>query len=64
MKLSASLARGPRVVDYARHAEELGYERIWLYDSPLLYGDCWTSLTQLAVGTSRIGIGVATLAEC
>jgi 5,10-methylenetetrahydromethanopterin reductase len=61
VKLSASLAPGPHVLEYARHAEELGYERIWLYDSPLLYWDCWTSLTQLAAGTSRIGIGVATL---
>jgi ABC-2 type transporter/Luciferase-like monooxygenase len=61
VKLSASLAPGPHVLEYARHAEELGYDRIWLYDSPLLYWDCCTSLTQLAAGTSRIGIGVASL---
>jgi 5,10-methylenetetrahydromethanopterin reductase len=58
VKLSASLAPGQHVLEYAQHADELGYARIWLYDSPLLYWDCWTSFTQLAAGTSRIGIGV------
>ncbi len=61
MKLSAALAPGPRTLEYALHAESLGYERLWIYDSPGLYWECWPSLAQLAVKTTSIGLGVATL---
>jgi 5,10-methylenetetrahydromethanopterin reductase len=49
------------VVEYACLAEELGYRRIWLYDSPLLYPDVWVSLAQVAQATSRIGLGPGVL---
>ena len=42
-------------------AEQLGYERVWLYDSPVLYGDVWAVLTLAATRTSRIGLGPAVL---
>jgi 5,10-methylenetetrahydromethanopterin reductase len=42
---------------YARLAEELGYERIWLYDSPALYGDIWMAMVRVAEATSTIGLG-------
>ena len=42
-------------------AEELGYERAWLYDSPAIYLDIWTSLGRLVERTSRIGLGTAVL---
>ena len=61
MELSCSFPPGPRSVEYARLAEELGYRRIWLYDSPLLYPDVWISLAQVAQATSRIGIGPGVL---
>ena len=61
IKLSATFAPGPRTLEYALHAEALGYERAWVYDSPGLYWDCWPTLAQLAMGTSSIGLGVATL---
>src|SRR5262245_46372125 len=61
MDLSCSFPPGPRVVEYARLAEELGYRRIWLYDSPLLYPDVWISLAQVAQATSRIGLGPGVL---
>lgn len=61
MKLSAILAPGPRTLEYALHAEALGYERVWLYDSPALYWDCWPTLGQLASATRTVGLGVATL---
>lgn len=61
MDLSCSFPPGPRIVEYARLAEELGYRRLWLYDSPVLYPDVWISLAQVAQATSRIGIGPGVL---
>ena len=34
---------GPDAVAHAQLAESLGYERVWLYDSPALYGDVWVA---------------------
>jgi NAD(P)-dependent dehydrogenase (short-subunit alcohol dehydrogenase family) len=42
---------------YARIAEELGYERVWVYDSPALYGDIWLALGRTAEATESIGLG-------
>ena len=61
MDLCCSFPPGPRIVEYARLAEELGYRRLWLYDSPLLYPDVWITLAQVAQATSRIGIGPGVL---
>ena len=36
-------------------AEELGYERVWLFDSPALYPDVWVTLAQVAEATERVG---------
>jgi 5,10-methylenetetrahydromethanopterin reductase len=46
---------------YAQCAEALGYERVWVYDSPALYGDVWVALARIAESTDRIGLatGVA-----
>src|SRR5947209_1590338 len=44
---------------YARLAESLGYERVWAYDSPALYGDVWVALARVAEATDRIGVGTA-----
>jgi len=46
------------LVAYAQAAERLGYRRIWLYDSPALYGDVWIALARIATATERIGLGV------
>lgn len=61
MELSCSFPPGPRIVEYAQLAESLGYRRIWLYDSPLLYPDVWMTLARLASATSRIGLGPGVL---
>jgi 5,10-methylenetetrahydromethanopterin reductase len=42
---------------HARVAESLGYERVWAYDSPALYGDVWVALARVAETTDRIGVG-------
>jgi 5,10-methylenetetrahydromethanopterin reductase len=61
MVLSCSFPPGPRVVEYAQLAEELGYARIWLYDSPQLYPDVWMTLVRIADATRRIGLGPGVL---
>lgn len=61
MQLSCSFPPGPRVVEYAQLAEELGYARVWLYDSPLLYPDVWMTLARIADATQRIGLGPGVL---
>src|SRR5262245_25875674 len=61
MELSCSFPPGPRVVEYAQLAEELGYARIWLYDSPLLYPDVWMTLARITGATRRIGLGPGVL---
>ncbi len=57
MELSCAFAPGPDVVEHVRLAEELGYTRAWIYDSPALYGDVWMQLAECALATSRIGLG-------
>jgi 5,10-methylenetetrahydromethanopterin reductase len=42
-------------------AEQLGYRRAWLYDSPAVYPDVWMILGFCAERTSRIGLGPAVL---
>lgn len=61
MELSCSLPPGPCSVEYARVAEEAGYRRLWLYDSPLLYPDVWMTLDRVALATTTLGLGPGVL---
>lgn len=61
MKISCALPPSPTAPDTAAAAEDLGYERLWLYDSPALYPDVWVTLARVAERTDRIGLGVAVL---
>ncbi|MGP0030511.1 MAG: LLM class flavin-dependent oxidoreductase [Acidimicrobiales bacterium] len=55
--LSCALPPSRDLPTHARIAEELGYRRLWVYDSPALYGDVWLALGRAAEATSRIGLG-------
>ena len=59
--LSCALPPSRDLPAHARVAEELGYERVWVYDSPALYGDIWLALGRVAEATTTIGLatGVA-----
>ncbi len=61
MKLSCGLFPCPEIVEQAQLAEALGYERVWTYDSPALYGDPFIAMARVAEGTRRIGVGAAVL---
>lgn len=51
--VDAHLGIGPA----ARAAEEAGFTHLWLYDSPLLFGDVYMACLEAARATSRIAIG-------
>ncbi len=55
---SVALPPSKRVVEYARIAADLGYTRVWVFDSPALYGDVWVGLARVAEAVP--GIGLAT----
>jgi len=59
MKISCGFPPSKDIVRYARFAEQLGYERVWTFDSPALYGDIWVALARIAEHTTRIGLGTA-----
>lgn len=63
MTLAISAAFPPALAtpDHVALAEELGYRRAWLYDSPALYHDVWMTLARAAERTERIGLGPAVL---
>jgi 5,10-methylenetetrahydromethanopterin reductase len=61
VRLSCGFAPSLRAPELAALAEELGYERVWFYDSPALYGDVWIALARAAEATRSIGLGTAVL---
>ena len=61
MQISCGLVPSLDVVEHAKLAEQLGYQRAWLYDSPAIYLDIWVALARIAENTDRIGLGTAVL---
>ena len=61
MKISIGVPPGPQARDLAIRAEEIGYDRIWMYDSAALYEDVWIHMARAAEATERIGLGTAVL---
>ena len=61
MDVSAAFPPGPQTPDHIALAEELGFRRAWVYDSPALYSDVWVTLGRAADRTSRIGLGTGVM---
>jgi 5,10-methylenetetrahydromethanopterin reductase len=61
MDVSAAFPPGPNTPDHIALAEELGFRRAWVYDSPALYSDVWVTLGRAADRTSRIGLGTGVM---
>jgi 5,10-methylenetetrahydromethanopterin reductase len=55
------LPPGPRTVEYARLAEELGYRAVWCPEVPAFGHDIWVTLARIAEQTQRIKFGPAVL---
>ena len=60
MQLSVGIPPGPRTLEHAQLAQELGYDRVWLYDSAALYEDIWIWMARLAEHTD-LDLGTAVL---
>jgi 5,10-methylenetetrahydromethanopterin reductase len=45
------------MVALARHAEQLGFERVWVYDEGLATRDVHVTMTAIALATERVRIG-------
>ncbi|MCU1367993.1 MAG: Luciferase-like, subgroup, partial [Ilumatobacteraceae bacterium] len=61
IELSCGLPPGPRFADLAVLAEELGYTRVWIFDSAPLWEDVFVHLALAAERTERIGLATAVL---
>ncbi|HSB88102.1 MAG TPA: LLM class flavin-dependent oxidoreductase [Ilumatobacteraceae bacterium] len=61
LQISCALPPTPDTPDLVRYAEELGYARAWVYDTPALQLDVWMTLALAAQRTERIGIGPGVL---
>lgn len=61
MKISCGIPPSPKAADQAVLAEQLGYDRLWLFDSPAIYEDVWMHLALCAQQTQTIGLGTAVL---
>lgn len=59
--ISAGFPPGLATPDHIALAEDLGYRRAWVYDSPALYHDVWVTLARAAERTERIGLGPGVL---
>lgn len=61
LEISCAFATSFETPSHVQVAEELGYRRAWLYDSPALYPDVWGMLVLCAERTTRIGLGPGVL---
>jgi len=57
VRLSCALPPSAAIAEQARHAEQLGYHRVWVFESPALHGDPWVALSRAAAATERVGLG-------
>lgn len=58
--LTVGFPPGPHTIELARLAEDVGYDRVWLFDSAGLYEDIWIWLALAARDTS-VKLGTAVL---
>ena len=61
LQISCALPPSPDTPDLVQFAEQLGYSRAWIYDTPALQLDVWMTLALAAARTERIGLGPGVL---
>ena len=47
-------------IGFFNHAEDLGYDAVWVTDSQMLFSDCYAVLALAAHQTTRLRIGPGT----
>src|ERR1700761_4125860 len=60
-KISAQFATSLSSAEHIVAAEQLGYDRAWLFDTPHQSPDVWMMLALAAERTTRIGLGPGVL---
>ncbi len=55
------LPPGPRTVEYALLAEDLGFRAVWCPEVPAFGHDIWVTLARIAEKTNRIKFGPSVL---
>ena len=61
MDISCAFPPIPATPDHIALAEQLGYRRAWVYDTPALQLDVWATLARAAERTARIELGTGVL---
>src|SRR5215212_5432492 len=61
MEINCVFAPSLDTPDHIALAEELGYERAWIFDVPVSYADTGITLGLAAVRTSRIRLGISVM---
>src|SRR6187551_2393205 len=61
MEISCAFPTALDSPDHIALAEQLGYDRAWLYDTPQNSPDVWVALALAAERTERIGLGPGVL---
>ena len=61
MDISCAFPALPQTPDHIALAEQLGYRRAWVYDTPVLELDVWMTLARAAERTKRIELGPGVL---
>lgn len=61
LEMSCAFAPSLETPEHVKLAEELGFARAYLYDSPALFPDVWVQLARAGEITDRIGLGPAVL---
>ncbi len=61
MDIACAFAPATDTPDHVVLAEQLGFTRAWLYDSPALYAEVFMTLSRCAERTGTIGLGVGVL---
>jgi 5,10-methylenetetrahydromethanopterin reductase len=61
MDISCAFATSMSTPGHVAAAEQIGYRRAWLYDSPALYPEVFMTLARCAERTSTIGLGTGVL---
>ena len=61
MKYGIAVLPGPSTAKVAQHAEELGFHRVWFYDSQLLCSDVFVIMATAAAATKKIRLATGVL---
>jgi len=61
MDISCAFPTTMATAEHVKIAEDLGYHRAWLYDTPQQSPDVWMILALAAAKTERIGLGPGVL---